>query len=120
MLSRDQVVVLAGAMAYDRPGDKKRKVGAVYARQPGRRTEVGHGDPGLFGTNETFLTVHDIDTGADVGEECLDPPVPAPVYVKCCDPVAVPPPGAGCPIMRTTPPSTFDRTTPRWDSSQLH
>ena len=65
MFTQDQVRDLAGATAYDRSGDKIGKVGGVYYDDQTDEPKWVTVHTGLFGTNETFVPVHDAEINGD-------------------------------------------------------
>ena len=65
MITEDQVRDLEGATAYDRSGDKIGKVGGVYFDDRTDQPKWITVHTGLFGTNETFVPVHDAEGAGD-------------------------------------------------------
>jgi uncharacterized protein (TIGR02271 family) len=65
MITQDQVRDLEGATVYDRSGDKIGKVGGVYFDDRTDAPKWVTVNTGLFGTNETFIPVHDAEIAGD-------------------------------------------------------
>jgi uncharacterized protein (TIGR02271 family) len=65
MITQDQVRDLEGATAYDPSGEKIGKVGAVYYDDQTDEPKWVTVNTGLFGTNQTFVPVHDAEISGD-------------------------------------------------------